>query len=188
MTTEIKARVLTPKQERFALFLFQGLSQRDAYVKAGYSPTQSPDALDSHACVLANDERILARLAEFQAKAKSAAIADEVERKETLTRILRCTPADFADEDGNLAIKSREQLRNPAIQELKTTATLKSVEKSLKLRDPIAAIAELNKMERIGAQDTQPVSQDNRVLIINVNSDNAKSLIDRLAGRLNATE
>ena len=160
-----KARALTPKRERYALFLFQGLSQRDAYVKAGFSGNQAPNTIDRHAYDLSQDDNILARLSELQAKAKSAAIANEVERKETLTRILRCTPADFADEDGNLAIKSREQLRNPAIQELKTTATFKSVEKSLKLRDPIAAIAELNKMERIGAVET-PASINNNVQIV----------------------
>ena len=37
---------LTPKQERFALNLFKGLSQREAYIQAGYSSKQLPSTLD----------------------------------------------------------------------------------------------------------------------------------------------
>ncbi len=184
--TMTKQRALTPKQERFALFLFQGLSQRDAYVKAGYSGNQIPNTIDRHSYELANSDYIKARLSELQAKALDASVASVIERKQTLSKVVRCTYADFTDEKGNLNIADREQLRTPAIQEIRSSTTRSGTELSLKLRDPIAAIAELNKMERIGQVDTAiNINNDNRVLNITVRTEDGKQALQQLqSGKL----
>ena len=184
MTTEVKGRTLTPKQERFALFLFQGLSQREAYVKAGYSPNQLPDTLDRNACELAADSKIVTRLAGLRQEAENKAKTTVEERKAILSKIQRATFADFMDDQGNLILNDKTRFNTPAVSEIRTERTLTGTTTVLKLRDPVPSVAEHNKMERIGAVDNMPVSQDNRVLIINVNTDNAKSLINKLAGRL----
>ena len=184
MTTEVKPR-LSDKREAFCVFYDVLKNATKAAEKAGYSLRTAY----SIGCELLTKPEIRERLAELAAnRPPDPDVADVQERKQTLSKVVRSTYADFTDERGNLDISDREKLRTPAIQELKSTDIMGVRSTTLKLRDPIAAIAELNKMERVGAVDTQPVSQDNRVLIINVNSDNAKSLIDRLAGRLNATE
>lgn len=155
-TATLSQRPLTPKQERFALFLFQGLSQRDAYLKAGYSPNQLPDTIDRAACGLAEHYKIVTRVKELQSQAESAAIGTVVERKKKLTEIYRATVGDFVDENGNLDIQGKDKLKTPAVAEVKTERTVMGVKTTLKLRDPIAAIQEQNRMERIGADNTPP--------------------------------
>ena len=85
---------LTAKQEQFALNLFKGLSQRDAYIAAGYSSNQKSSTIDEDASRLAKDSKILARLAELRAEAAGDDIADVTERKRKLTEILRKSDAE----------------------------------------------------------------------------------------------
>jgi len=87
--------VLTQKQETFCLNLFQGMSQRDAYIAAGYSPRQSPATIDRHACDLAKTDKILARTEELRQAAEDASVATVLERKQVLTEIVRGRFADF---------------------------------------------------------------------------------------------
>lgn len=56
---------LTPKQERFALNLFKGLSQRQAYIQAGYSKNGNDNTTDILAHELANSPKISQRLKEW---------------------------------------------------------------------------------------------------------------------------
>lgn len=79
------ARKLTPKQERFALNLFKGLSQRQAYIQAGYSSKSNGHILDENAYKLANANVILMRLNKLQSGVRSAAIMDKQKRQERLT-------------------------------------------------------------------------------------------------------
>lgn len=74
MTTNNKKNKLTPKQERFALNLFKGLSQRQAYIQAGYSSNGADNTLDQHAYELASRDGILARLQELTNQASGSAI------------------------------------------------------------------------------------------------------------------
>jgi len=82
-------RRLTQKQENFCLNLFKGMSQREAYIMAGYSPRQSPATIDRHAYELANTDKVLARWGELNKKAMDATMADVVERKQLLAKIAR---------------------------------------------------------------------------------------------------
>jgi len=148
-----KQKRMTQKQESFCLNLFQGMSQRDAYIAAGYSPKQAPATIDRNACDLANSTKILARWGELKQKAESAAIASVQERKKRLTEYVRADLVDFIGVDGDPTL-SKEVPHHTAASEFAVTTRYDKdgqpiTRKYIKLRDPIAAIAELNKMERI---------------------------------------
>lgn len=78
--------VLTQKQENFTINLFQGMSQREAYVQAGYSHKSSPYVLDTRACELAKNGNIRLRLAELNKKREDAAKTTVEERKRILSQ------------------------------------------------------------------------------------------------------
>ena len=70
---------LTRNNEVFAQALFAGDSQRQAYYKAyPKSKEWSAANVDSKACVLANSQKIQARLYELQGKAEKQAVLDKV--------------------------------------------------------------------------------------------------------------
>jgi phage terminase small subunit len=167
-TTSVRQR-LTGKQERFALLLFQGVKQHQAYIQAGYSSNQAPATIDRHAFDLANDGNVLARLGELQQKAEDATIGTVIERKQRLTEIYRANLTDFVDDEGNITLKP-----SAAIAEYTTTEQTVSTgdgevkvitKKTIKLHAPVPSIQEHNRMERIG--NDQPAG-------INVNIDNRK--------------
>ena len=137
---------LTQKQERYALNLFEGMHQREAYIQAGYSEKASIAVQDVNACRLADNTKVVLRIKELNQKAEDAAISTEKERRKILTKIQRATIGDFVDESGHLKLSGKE-LTTPAIAEIKTESTLIGVRTTLKLRDPVGAIAEHNKMD-----------------------------------------
>lgn len=60
---------LTIKQEKYAQGLFAGLSQREAYKKAfPTSKAWKDETVDSKACILAKDEKVMARLDDLTAE------------------------------------------------------------------------------------------------------------------------
>jgi len=167
---------LTQKQETFCLNLLQGMSQRDAYVAAGYSPKQLPETIDRHACELAKTDKVMARYEELRQKAEDASVATVLERKQVLTEIVRGRFADFIK---NL---TADKLRSAALQEIRIISYGKEVPVKttiIKLHNPVQAIAELNKMERIYEAEGS-VTIDNRTLVINVMSEKGKTLTERL--------
>ena len=175
--------MLTQRQEQFCLNIFQGMTQREAWVTAGYSGKYAVAIIDKHACELANSGKIKGRIDELRSKLADEAISTEKERRKILTQIQRATVADFVDEHGNLSIKDSSQLRTSAIQEIKTVRTLLGYRTTLKLRDPVGAIDTHNKMDRIYSEI--PASfQDNRTINIIVSSDKAKELTEKVSGRL----
>ncbi len=155
--------MLTQKQELFALNLFRGMSQREAYIQAGYSPRMSPAAIDVEASRLADNPNVSLRVAERRRKAEDDAISTEKERRKVLTQIERATVADFVDEHGNLDV-AKASLKTAAVQEIRTERTLVGVKTTLKLRDPVAAIAEHNKMDKVYSD--APVNNVNVIIPI----------------------
>jgi nitrogen regulatory protein PII len=108
------------------------------------------------------------------------------ERHEILSEIARARFGDFADEDGHLDISGKDRLNNAALAELKTTdwqggrdGRASSKTTTIRLRDPIAAIAELNKMQHI-YEVVLPNFQDNRVIKIIVEREETKKLVERV--------
>ena len=83
------ANRLTNKQETFAVLIFQGMTQRKAWVEAGYTPNYPIEVLDVKASVLANSPKIKARLTELQVRADDELVAPIIERKRIATEVAR---------------------------------------------------------------------------------------------------
>lgn len=177
-------KALTPKQERFALLLFQGVKQHDAYLQAGYSANQLSATIDRHACELADDDNVVARVAQLQAKAESDAIGTVQERQKRLTEIYRANLTDFVDKKGNIVLKPSAAVAELTIEDWKdwNKDGTTSREKRIKLRDPIEAIKEHNRMERIGTSDMlSQTNNDNRTYnIVVAGGSEAKERLDLL--------
>ncbi len=174
---------LTQKQETFCLYLFQGVPQREAWGKAGYSTKYALPVIDVNASRLANSTKIKLRLAELRQKAEDASVANVLERKQRLTEILRATIPDFVTEDG---IKVERKSPNiGAVSEIttKTKVYRKTGEAvniiNLKLHSPIQAADLLNKMDKIYSEGGT-VNIDNRKYEVFVISEKAKQLTDRI--------
>jgi phage terminase small subunit len=185
---------LTPKQERFALNLFKGMSQRDAYVKAGYSAKSSPDTLDRHACALAKNDKIMVRLSDLQAKAETDAVMTKQERMARLSEIGRARVPDFVETDdkGIARIKvGPESLNSGAIQEIITETVvvadspIKTQISKLKFHDPVRAIQELNKWDGAYAPDRHEITgKDGGPIEASVDAKSKLiSLLDRIASQ-----
>jgi phage terminase small subunit len=80
---------LTPKQEKFCLNLFSGMSQREAYIQAGYSANSSPEVIDVTACNLVKSPKVALRLQELKNKAETSRVMSVIERKERLSEIAK---------------------------------------------------------------------------------------------------
>ena len=159
--------MLKKKQETLTQSLFKGMSQRDAYIEAGYSPNQLPATIDRHACELAKTDKILARYEELRQKVEDASVATVLERKQVLTEIARARQTDFmtCSADGVwMHDIGQETMNKAALKQIQTTTepfgekddNLKIILTKVELYDPIKAIAELNKMDGAYA----PVKQE----------------------------
>ena len=163
---------LTQRQETFCLKYFEVGNATEAALIAGYAPKYCATNTDK----LLKNTKIKARLEELRQKAEDATVATVLERKQILTEIARGRFADFMK---NL---TPEKLNSAALQEIKVVShggddPTKTT--TIKLHNPINAIAELNKMERIYEAEGSVII-DNRTLIINVTSEKGKKLTERL--------
>lgn len=176
MTTRLKR--LTAKQEAFCVFFFKDKNGTQSAIKAGYSPRTANEIAAENL----TKPSIRKRIDALEAKAESAAIGDVVERKKRLTEIYRANLTDFVDAGGNITLKPSAAIAEFTVEEMVVDqeASLSRRTKKLKLRDPIAAIAEQNKMERIGAPDVPPVQTGPTQINIIVASDKGKELVDWL--------
>ena len=178
---------LTQKQENFTLNLFQGMSQREAYVQAGYSDKGLPNAIDVHASELAKNSKVMVRLRELQDKAESDKVMSVTERKERLSEIARARLTDYQEsgQDGGWINIGPESPNTAALSEI--TSTTKYDENGasptlitkVKLHNPVVAIAELNKMEKV-YNDGNTVNVDNRQIMVTVASEKAKELTEAI--------
>jgi phage terminase small subunit len=173
---------LTNRQEKFCKLIVSGETQYAAFLKAGYSDNPVRNVVDRNASVLASATKIKQRIRELRDKADLPLISSVIERKKMLTDIQRTTVADFVDIEGNLDITDREQLRTPAVSEIKTVRRtdklgIETVSTTLKLNDKIRAIEAQNVMEGIGKTD---INQDNRTVNIIISGDEAKEKLNLL--------
>jgi len=140
---------LTQKQENFVNNIFLGMSQREAYVKAGYSSTQLPATLDRLAFDLYHKPNISARLETMRLKSEDATIGTVQERQRRLTEIYRANITDYQETgaDGSWPSIGKESPNKGALAEVTSHTTEDgTVVTKLKLHDPVKAIAEHNKM------------------------------------------
>ena len=80
--------MLTQRQENFTLNIFNGMTQRDAYIEV-YHPSYSIETIDANASRLASNEKVKARLDELNQRTEDSTVATVKERKQRLTTILR---------------------------------------------------------------------------------------------------
>ena len=163
--TTLPRKHLTAKQAAFAVNYFKLRNATQAAIQAGYSP----HLIGYHTNNLLENVNIRAKIAELEAKVESEAIGTVSERKKRLTEIYRANLTDFVDEQGNITLKPSAAIAELVTEEhiVDQEASLSLRTKRLKLRDPIAAIAEQNKMERIGATDNITNNfNDIRILIV----------------------
>lgn len=177
---------LSQRQEKFALNLFSGMTQREAWGKAGYSTKYSPAFIDSNACNMAKTIKIQTRLAELRNQVSNDKVMSVQERKERLSEIARGRLTDYQesglDGSGYISI-TKESPNTAAIQSIESatkfdengnTGTLFT---KVRLHNPVQAIQELNKLDRLYT-DSTTVNVDNRKLTIIVNSQKSKELTE----------
>ena len=179
---------LTQRQENFCLNVFSGMPQREAYLKAGYSPNSSLAVIDVNASKLAKNNKVLLRLEELRSKAESDKIMSVQERKERLSEIARARLTDYQEtglDSGYISI-GKDSPNTAAIAGIESatkfdengnTGTLFT---KVKLHSPIQAIDLLNKMDKIYS-DNPVVNVDNRKLIVVTNSEKARLLTEAIA-------
>lgn len=176
---------LTPKQNAFARNLFKGMSERVAYINAGYSSSQLPATLDRNACLLAKNPKIVTRLAKLQAEADAAAIMSIQERKARLSEIGRARLVDFIDADGDVTLN--EKIPNVgAVKKYmvkryevgRGDSKLPVIEKSIELYDPVDGVQELNKMD--GVYEEKPPTTNNLQINIVVQTPQGQDLLRRV--------
>jgi phage terminase small subunit len=168
-----KGAELTLKQERFALNLFSGVSQRDSYVNAGYAKNSSLVIIDANASRLASSEKLLARLAELRQAAEDESVASVLERKQILTEIARGNLLDYQEvgADGSYLNIDKNSPNSRAISEITSRTEYNKDESSaavvtrVKMHNPMPAVDILNKMDKIYS-DTPQQTNINVVFII----------------------
>ncbi len=169
------SRPLTKKQEDFCLNIFEGKTGTQSAIEAGYA--------FKAAVVTASENlrkpNITARIAELRQKAEDASIATVLERKQVLSEIARGRLAHFVSDD-----MSPKMVDNAAVSALFTlTITQKDgtvvTRQTVKLNDPVKAIAELNKMTHVYGEIG--VMVDNRTLNITVASPEGAEYVRQIA-------
>ncbi len=149
--------MLTQKMENFVNNLFQGMTQREAWIQAGYSSKYAMKIIDENACRMANTNKIKTRLEELRQAAKSALVLTAIERKEILSEIGRARLTDYVacGPDRDLVSVGPESPNTAAFQEITSRTEFDddgagvAVVTKLKLHNPISAIDLLNKMDHI---------------------------------------
>ena len=175
------ARRLTQKQKTFCLKYFELRNATEAALVAGYSPKNARRIASENLTKL----DIKRRLDELNKVVEDATVATVLERKQILTEILRVRPADImeiSEDERDTRIKA-EALKSPAVSYIRTEqialGKMPVRVTRVGLIDKVRATTELNKMERIYETEGGTLI-DNRTLIINVISDKARSLTQRL--------
>jgi len=146
--------------EKFALDVAGGMTQHDAYIKniCPRAKDWKPSSVDEQASKIAH--KVKPRIKHLQQTATDAGIADIIERKRVLTEVLRGRLSDFASCGKQGAVKleiDKKNINSAALRAIvahreirgrgedQTDAEVVRVE----IRDPVPAIAELNRMEKV---------------------------------------
>jgi len=145
------AKLKNTKYEIFAQAVAKGMSQKDAAIKAGYSPKTAIQR-GSQLFTMLN---IQCRINELLEKAADNTIMSVIERKRKLTELGRGNLGDYlvCPPDGHPTIAFDDDTPNKgAVAGLEQTIVISKDDievrnRKIKLHDPVKAIAELNKMD-----------------------------------------
>jgi len=174
--------MLNVRNRRFSLNVYAGMKPRYAYIDAyNLQGPYNMNSIDVSASRLLNSDKIQRRLEELSGTEDNSAVATVQERKEILTGIIRADLTDYIKE-GEPTLNN-ESLNTGAVSSYSVTESQQGqVTKRIKLRDPIAAISELNKMEQVGGIGAMTVN-DNRSWSINVMDDATRDRLLRIGNR-----
>jgi phage terminase small subunit len=169
---------LTQKQETFCLKYFELGNASEAARLALYSP-KTAAVIGAENLLKPN---IQARIQELRKTAEDATVMNVLERKQRLTEIARAKLTDFMElgQDSAWVNIGPETKNGGAISEIHSRTEYDddgakpTVHTSVKLHNPIEAIKELNKMDKVYDTGTT-VNVDNRQIILKVVYDNANS-------------
>ena len=157
---------LTQKQSTFCLHYFKTGNATESVILAKFAP-RSAAVTGSRLLRKAN---IQERLKELQVKAEDAAVMSVVERKRKLSIIGRAELIDFMQDDE--PVLSKNTPNHAAAEEYSVSTRYAKngdpiVTRSVKLLNPVSAIQELNKMEKIYSESgTTNNFIDNRKIIL----------------------
>jgi len=165
---------LTQKQENFTINLLKGMTQREAWIQAGYSSKYALPGIDVHACQLANKDKIKLRLGELRAEAAEGAVMSLQEMLERHTGIARAKITDFqtAGADGSWIDIGPDNEHAGALQEI-TSRTEYDVNTSkaaiitkIKLHDPVRSMQEIARLRGHYPKEAQSDINVNVVFVI----------------------
>jgi phage terminase small subunit len=175
--------MLTQKQETFCLKYFELGNTAEAARIAGYSPRTAREIGRENL----GKPAIQARLQELRQAAEDATIMSVVERKQRLTQIARANIPDYVDKDGIRVDKESPNVGAVSEITTKTKVFKKTAEPviitNLKLHNPIQAISELNKMEKV-YETAVNINQDNRTINIIVQNPETRDMLTKIGDRL----
>ena len=182
-------RTLKQKHVRFSLDIIKEVPPGKAYMEQYKVRTMA--AADACASRLLKTAKIQDYLAKLRKKMEDDSIATPIERKQVLTEIVRARMTNYmtCSVDGVwMHDIGEETLNSAALKKIRTTtmpfgdkeAGESVILTEVELISPIQAIAELNKMEGIYDAEGGGVVVNNQILNINVSSEKAKGLTERL--------
>jgi phage terminase small subunit len=139
------------------------MTQIDAYKEAGYAvDNMSTNAIHVEASRLAHHPTVSLRIQEYRDMIHSGPVMDLQERQERLSEIARGKTTDFIDADGNITTDGPNAgaIAEISVDEYNGTdpGRRHSQTKRIKLHNPIAAIAELNKINGDYAPERKQVA------------------------------
>ena len=170
ISSMIETALDNPRQEAFCIYhVLQRLPKTEAAVKAGYSRSSAVHG------TLMTFPAVVERIKELKEIIATQSIMSVAARKAKLSEIGSANLRDF-QQDGVMKPFDVKVEYPGALAEVSYDEGMLN---KIKLHDPVKAIAELNKMERIYETGTT-INIDNRKLEIIVSSDRAKELTDRV--------
>lgn len=184
------SKPLTDRQIKFAQNIFSGMTQAEAYIKAGYAKSTAVTT-SNNASRLAKKEVIKQYLAELRAKAETKKVMSVQERRERLSEIAAARLTDFQElgQDGSWINIGKETAGAAAISEIVSTTKYDENGASptlitrIRLHNPVVAIQELNKMDGVyddAAKVNLTLENRTQSVIYNLINPGTKTLLERL--------
>jgi hypothetical protein len=151
-----KNRGLTQKQEIFCVTYVRTGSATEAARAAGYSQRRPAQAGWDNL----KNPAVAARVEELRRRTEDETIAGIMERKRRLSEIVRGRISDYLDDQGTRFVVDKGKSNPGAVEHVNLQTQPGSNGEatgiiSLKLYDPIRAIAELNRMEKVYREGTE---------------------------------
>lgn len=166
---------LTQLQQRVAVNVLSGMTQRQAYYEAG-GTAENDKAADAIASRMLSDARVIAFMDAMKLEAVSNAVMSRQEALEKLSNLARTDLKDLVefgsyelgeDADGNPIVQASWKIKDSALQDpakMSAISELTTGKEGIKIKthSPITAIQQLAKMQ--GWEAAQKVDSTLRVI------------------------